>query len=199
MGFKVSREVFIPKGSVKIGSKMGGEAVAYVYRDKAGRPCARVFLGKQAKPYKAVYFRDEAAREKFVRECFESAAASAEFKGKLKREQQERDARARAAIKVGDVYVASWGYDQTNVDFYEVIEIRGSRVLMAAIDSAAKETGFMSGQCVPLPGQRKKSGWEKWCVAGERIKVQYQYARPAAKKIVGGVPVYESERWSSYA
>ena len=30
-------------------------------------------------------------------------------------------------------------------------------------------------------------------------KVQYQYARPANKKIVGGVPVYESERWSSYA
>jgi len=25
------------------------------------------------------------------------------------------------AIKVGDHFVASWGYDQTNIDFYEVV------------------------------------------------------------------------------
>lgn len=27
------------------------------------------------------------------------------------------------AIKVGDLFVRSWGYDQTNVDFYQVVRV----------------------------------------------------------------------------
>lgn len=29
-------------------------------------------------------------------------------------------------VKVGDVFYTSWGYEQTNVDFFQVIELRGS-------------------------------------------------------------------------
>ncbi len=28
-----------------------------------------------------------------------------------------------ATVKVGDIFVRSWGYDQTNVDFYEIVEV----------------------------------------------------------------------------
>ena len=29
----------------------------------------------------------------------------------------------RAAVQVGDFFVCSWGYDQTNVDYYKVISL----------------------------------------------------------------------------
>jgi hypothetical protein len=28
-----------------------------------------------------------------------------------------------ATVKTGDVFVSSWGYDQTNVDFYEIVRV----------------------------------------------------------------------------
>lgn len=28
-----------------------------------------------------------------------------------------------ATVQVGDVFARSWGYDQTNVDFYEIVEV----------------------------------------------------------------------------
>mgnify|MGYP002857244916 CR=1 FL=1 len=31
-------------------------------------------------------------------------------------------------IKVGDIFYTSWGYDQTNTEFYEVVNVRGSRI-----------------------------------------------------------------------
>ena len=31
----------------------------------------------------------------------------------------------RDGLKVGDVLRSSWGYDQTNVDYYEVVELVG--------------------------------------------------------------------------
>lgn len=36
-------------------------------------------------------------------------------------------------VKVGDVFVESWGYDQTNVDFYQVIKTMPKSVAIRAI------------------------------------------------------------------
>lgn len=35
-------------------------------------------------------------------------------------------------IKVGDIFVASWGYEQTNIDFYEVQELVGKATIVVA-------------------------------------------------------------------
>ena len=45
---------------------------------------------------------------------------------KAKREQEKLDRKARgnemaAKVKVGDIFVNSWGWEQTNVDFYQVV------------------------------------------------------------------------------
>lgn len=58
-----------------------------------------------------------------------------EYKARLeKREADKKAAReakkqgaldAMKDIKVGDIFSASWGYDQTNVDFFQVVEIVG--------------------------------------------------------------------------
>ncbi|EHV76870.1 hypothetical protein ECDEC7A_3317 [Escherichia coli DEC7A] len=30
-------------------------------------------------------------------------------------------------VSVGDVFVSSWGYEQTNVNFYQVISVHGKK------------------------------------------------------------------------
>ena len=33
-------------------------------------------------------------------------------------------------VKVGDIFVSSWGYDQTNVDCYQVVEVKGKSTVV---------------------------------------------------------------------
>ena len=51
-----------------------------------------------------------------------------------------------ASIKVGDVFSMSWGYDQTNVDFFQVVERVGKssvRVLQVCPEIVAEVPGMM--------------------------------------------------------
>jgi len=59
-----------------------------------------------------------------------------------------------AWAKVGTVLHYSWGWEQTNCEFYEVVAVRGSQVIIREI--AAKQVGpwaFMSTYVVPEPGK----------------------------------------------
>lgn len=53
-----------------------------------------------------------------------------------------------AGVQVGDFFVSSWGYDQTNVDFYKVVGLtpKGVKVQkwsMAATDSTHPSADYM--------------------------------------------------------
>ena len=53
------------------------------------------------------------------KEQYEQARQERKDKRKLTRDHD---------IKVGDIFYTMWGYDQTNIDFYEVVAVRGSRI-----------------------------------------------------------------------
>jgi hypothetical protein len=55
-------------------------------------------------------------------------------------------------FKNGDILVCSWGYDQTNVDFYQVTRILPKSIEIRAIDKHYEEKGYMCGDSIPLPG-----------------------------------------------
>jgi hypothetical protein len=52
-------------------------------------------------------------------------------------------------VAVGDIFYASWGYDQTNVNFYEVVGLTGASVKIRPIHGAPAGTG---DSVVPAPG-----------------------------------------------
>ena len=53
-------------------------------------------------------------------------------------------------VKVGDVFYDSWGYEQTNIDFYQVIALRGkTQVVLAAIGAYSRQDGFCSAMVKP--------------------------------------------------
>lgn len=76
--FTLSREHHIPKASIKVCDKLS-DAIAYLYLggQNGTRPCAAIFYGKQSAPIARFQYRDEAEREKSIRNYFETRQAHA--------------------------------------------------------------------------------------------------------------------------
>jgi hypothetical protein len=192
---KPERAHFIPKKARKIAHK-GSSAVVYAYEaERAGKVAYLLlgFAGRRQKPDFHYRYPSAAAREAKAKAYFESVAAS---------EAIVKDRKAKPhELAVGDVLRSSWGYDQTNIDFYEVVGLIGkSMVEIREIGGAGYEDGFMSGQVVPLKGDFRGEPMRKRA-EGNSVKVRSWgvWAYKMEPKIVGGVPVYESSRNSWYA
>lgn len=57
------------------------------------------------------------------------------------------------STKIGDIFVASWGYDQTNIDFYQIIDVSksGKTVKARRIRAKHEDAGYaMSSKVTPL-------------------------------------------------
>ena len=75
-----------------------------------------------------------------------------------KAEKRARNAAARNApapeIYVeGAVLYTNWGYDQTNVEWYQVVARKGMTATIRALKCDYTETGFMSGRTAPVVGE----------------------------------------------
>ncbi len=57
------------------------------------------------------------------------------------------------AHKLGDILSSSWGYDQTNVTFYEVVGVTKSSVRIRKIAGTIVERGRGTDKVSALPGQ----------------------------------------------
>ena len=53
--------------------------------------------------------------------------------------------------KIGDILYSSWGYDQTNIDWYQVTATTAKTITVCKIESYGTETGFMCGETTPRP------------------------------------------------
>jgi hypothetical protein len=125
MKYKMDREFYIPKAEgMETVTRDGIDAIVYVYEVK-GRPHACMFGGKRSKPDSHYYYRSVEARDKAVEDYFDGIQASADRKAAYKAKQKAEKEKAVESIKVGDIFVGSWGYDQTNVEFYQVVEKKG--------------------------------------------------------------------------
>lgn len=55
-------------------------------------------------------------------------------------------------IKVGDFFVSSWGYDQTNIDFYKVVGVTAKCVKIQKVNTRVTADHFSQDEVEP--------GWE---------------------------------------
>lgn len=121
------------------------------YEMANGKPALKVYQGKSAKPVANYYYRNEEKREKVVSEYKAGADRMEVWRAERK---AARKAVSNEAVEVGTVFHSSWGYDQTNNDFYEVVgKVGKSSVVLREIASAhAGGESFMSCQVKPVPG-----------------------------------------------
>ena len=78
---------------------------------------------------------------------------------------------AKHAFQVGDILVSSWGYDQTNVCFYEVVKATAATVRVRKRNASVTASGFMSGKSVPSEGFADSETLSR-TVKNEAIKIE---------------------------
>lgn len=89
------------------------------------------FAGKAQKPLWHYRFRDEGQRQRQIDET--AASRRSHLQRKEERAQERRE--FKHGLEVGSILYSSWGYDQTNVNFYEVTDVRGKMVEIREIGS----------------------------------------------------------------
>jgi len=62
-----------------------------------------------------------------------------------------------ASAKVGDIFACSWGYEQTNWDFYKVVAVHGKSADLRQLEQRYFEDSptSMTGRTVPIPDRFK--------------------------------------------
>lgn len=152
---------FIPKGSTLIegpmvGSGPGGPSyplgVCYVGQELNGPrqlPIYTVlaYIGTAGKRCFYESYRTAEARDKRVAEFFAGLEQTAAMRAGWKAEREKPH-----TVKVGDIIHHSWGYDQTQCDFYQVLAVTAHGATIQAIASEPIEgsAGFMSDRRVPV-------------------------------------------------
>jgi len=106
---------------------------------------------------------------KYLETYYNDKLASIEAKKQYKEEKKTRNAIAREGVNVGDVFCYSWGWEQTNIDFYQVVEKQSaSFIVVRPIHSKTiEETGWAS--------DRVKASINSFKGVPERVKLCGNY------------------------
>ena len=87
-------------------------------------------------------------------------------------------------MKKGDILVSSWGYEQTNIDFYEVVKATAKTVTVRELQQFRTDSGNMTGYVMPIKGKykgdemRRKVHYDCYNEDGFIMIESYEYARP---------------------
>ena len=112
---------------------------------------AKFFKGRAINPTHYIQFRTEEHRDQYIKKFFNDVAESLAYKAKRKAEAEEAKKKAVSDCDVGDIYVDSWGYDQTNVDFYKVIERKKASATIVKIGKTCVYDNGPTTKVVPDP------------------------------------------------
>lgn len=160
------------------------------------------FVGKAVKPTWFYRFRNGQERIDEVTSTFKRVRERAEYKATKKAEI----ASIKHDVKVGDIFQSLWGYDQTNIDYYEVVAVAGKTATIRPIRSLVDSDGYLQGNCVPSPSNFKGDAFKKL--------IQYTSAtsephlrlnsfsnawriKPVA--VISGKPIFSESHWTAYA
>ena len=121
-----------------------------------GKPVARLLkyltVGKNKDTYKLIhgyFFSTDERREQWIKEQMTNIKSRIEYTQNQK--AAKKDAISQHEFKIGDCLYQSWGYDQTNIDFFEVVEVLPKSVKIRPISQLmVKDSGgFMCENVTP--------------------------------------------------
>jgi hypothetical protein len=116
---------------------------------KTGLPAAAVYSGKSENPLWDYFFRSESAREQYIADQVEKSKAA--MSARQERAQAKRD--FQHGLKDGDILYSSWGYDQTQVSWYEVVGVVGKQVIVREVESKVVRQERGADYVVAVPGR----------------------------------------------
>lgn len=159
--------------------------------------------GKSAKPWAYYGYATEARRDDGFNRHAIIARDNLAYKAKRKAEAKAQADKPHG-LQVGDVVRSSWGYDQTNVNHYQIVNVIGKRTVeVRAVACHEEATGSMSGRAAPIPGDFVGEVLRRQVDSRGAVNMLHaSYGRaykiePVA--VVHGVRCYAASHYSSYA
>lgn len=139
------------------------------------------------------FFRSEQQAKNFVENILEKYRRMQERKEQRKKEKLEQKINFKHSFQVGDIIVCSWGYEQTNVDFYLVKEVGEKSVKIVEIGSkVVKHTENGDDLVIPYPQKETGKLMTKIVKPGNKVKI-YSFADGYKWD---GKPVYETSPYN---
>lgn len=88
-----------------------------------------------------------------LKKHIESAKSYLQRNEDYKLERKEAKANTIRTAVIGDIFVSSWGWEQTNVDYYQVVELKGGKsyVLRQVGQKQYTAEGMSSMSCYVTP------------------------------------------------
>jgi len=140
------------------------------YISRRNMPCMAIFHGKSAKMDVNYAYRTTTDRDEAIERYKQADKKRTDYKERMKAERRE----FKHSLQKGSILVSSWGYEQTNVNYYEVTHVISDRTVeIREIHKSIDQKGPMSGHAVPCPGEFKDDFEPKRCLVsyGNSVKV----------------------------
>jgi hypothetical protein len=127
-----------------------------ILHDEGVFACAAGYVGRKRHASFRHRFPSVDARTTFIEAWVAKHRAEAEAAA-LEKEIVSKARAEKPAFAVGDVLYSTWGWEQTNVDFYQVVAVNGACISVQELRSSQtpQDTVHFTdrGKCVPLKDQ----------------------------------------------
>jgi hypothetical protein len=126
--------------------------MSVIDHDGAPMLILKAWRGKARKPFAHYSFKTTQARDTYLAKLKQAEDSAEVAAVTRKTDRQARIEKMAAQIKVGTILHYSWGYDQTNAEFYQVVDRFGARgVVIREIGgkSVPGSEGFMCDRVRP--------------------------------------------------
>lgn len=150
---------------------------------------AIAFQGVSGKPIWHYFYKDPARRAQQIKASIESRKASMERQNLLRQQRKE----FQHGLKQGDILYSSWGYEQTNIDYYEVVAVRGKAVAIREIESRIVSDSGYSHKVVPVPGRYTGPAIKKIPSSGYQGRPMIRLTSYSIAQLWDGVPKSETD------
>lgn len=192
--FTATREFYTPKDYTEI-HRM--DEVGVVVFASADGLTVIAFSGKRQKPDFHTRFGKKERAEQYVSDWMTRLQLHAQEK------IERREARKAAPnpLQVGDILRSMWGYEQTNIDYYEVTALIGKHTVeIREVARISEGTLSMQGVCVPKPGAYIGEPMRKRSSGEGSVKINsFSWASKVEAKTVAGVRMFSPDSWTAYA
>ncbi|OIN57144.1 hypothetical protein [Arsenicibacter rosenii] len=143
---KPTREYYLPLDAKLHLKDEFSTAVIYRY-ERNGNLIGMAFRGKSQKPAWHYRFKSAEAQQQYEQNFLQSVREAEEQKRKMSEQKN-----ALHTLKEGDILYSSWGWEQTNIDFFQIIAVKSKTLTLQEIGATSVETtGWASDRVIADP------------------------------------------------
>ena len=133
------------------------ESLGYVLKLKnepiiTGECVRKVSRARIPNPLFNYRFRSVERMIEFCTEWINKVEINVNAENERKAKKKEAQQNMQHNYKVGDIIYNSWGYDQTNIDFYQIVQVKTKSIMINRIGKCYVEgtEAFMSSNVKPI-------------------------------------------------